>query len=189
MKAVSELEAIRLGDAEVAQLRDLLEWATVSNDEVHIKQHGDEVDAERKETKEKFTDYFERTGMHAFYAVPLLDDAGRIGILSFESRDPDFLTDAHVEMIRVLASQVTVALRNAELYKEVPFIGVIEPRHHLRYDRIGKSLGEDTDGRRACIELRPEMAGPTVLEAPCSERFPHPVWGSAILFGVICQCE
>jgi len=86
--------------------------------------------------------------MHAFYAVPLLDDAGRIGILSFESRDPDFLTDAHVEMIRVLASQVTVALRNAELYKEVPFIGVIEPRHHLRYDRIGKSLGENTDGRR-----------------------------------------
>jgi len=127
VKAVSGLDAIRLGDAEVGQLRDLLEWATVSNDEIHIKQHGDEVDAEREETKAKFTEYFEHTGMRAFYAAPLLDDAGRIGILSFESRDPEFLTDAHVEMIRVLAAQVTVALRNAELYKEVPFIGVIEP--------------------------------------------------------------
>ncbi len=127
IKAVSGLDAIRLGDTEVMQLRELLEWATISNDEIHIKQRGDEVNTDREETKVKFTEYFEHTGMHAFYAIPLLDDAGRIGILSFESRDPDFLTDAHLEMIRILAAQVTVALRNAELYKEVPFIGVIEP--------------------------------------------------------------
>jgi RND family efflux transporter MFP subunit len=127
VRAVSGLDAIRLGDAEVAKLRDLLEWATVSNEEIHIKQHGDEVEADREETKAKFTEYFDHTGMRCFYAAPLLDDAGRVGILSFESRDPDFLTEAHVEMIRILAAQVTVALRNAELYKEVPFIGVIEP--------------------------------------------------------------
>ena len=30
-------------------------------------------------------------------------------------------------MIKVLASQGTVALRNASLYKEVPFIGVLQP--------------------------------------------------------------
>ena len=127
VRAVSGLDQIRLGDAEVARLRDLLEWAAVANDEIHIKQRGDEVDSDREETRAKFVEYFEHTGMRAFYAVPLLDDAGRIGILSFESSDPEFLTDAHVEMIRILAAQVTVALRNAELYKEVPFIGVIEP--------------------------------------------------------------
>ena len=127
VKAVSGLDAIRLGDAEVQKLREVLEWATVSNDEIHIKQHGDEIEADREETKAKFAEHFQRTDMRAFYAVPLLDDAGRIGILSFESADPDFLTEAHLEMIRVLAAQVTVALRNAELYKEVPFIGVIEP--------------------------------------------------------------
>jgi RND family efflux transporter MFP subunit len=127
VKAVSGLDQIRLGDAEVSRLRDLLEWAAVSNDEIHIKQAGDEVESEREETRAKFAEYFEQTGMRAFFAIPLLDDAGRIGILSFESRDPNFLTDAHVEMIRILAAQTTVALRNAELYKEVPFIGVIEP--------------------------------------------------------------
>ncbi|MFZ3263966.1 MAG: efflux RND transporter periplasmic adaptor subunit [Terriglobales bacterium] len=127
VKAVSGLDQIRLGDAEVAKLRDLLEWAVVSNDEIHIKQHGVDVEVDREETKTKFAEYFEETGMRAFFAIPLLDDAGRIGILSFESRDPDFLTDAHVEMIRILAAQTTVAPRNAELYKEVPFIGVIEP--------------------------------------------------------------
>jgi len=50
-----------------------------------------------------------------------------LGILSFESSDPDFLSAAHLEIIQVLASQATVALRNASLYKEVPFIGVLEP--------------------------------------------------------------
>jgi RND family efflux transporter MFP subunit len=59
--------------------------------------------------------------------VPLADDLGRIGTLSFESSDPEFLSAAHFEMIRVLAGQVTVAVRNAEMYREVPFIGILEP--------------------------------------------------------------
>ena len=127
VRAVSGLEQIRLGDQEVMRLRDLLEWAAVSNDEIHITRHGEQINSDREETRAKFAEYFDQSGMEAFFALPLLDDQGRVGILSFESRQPDFLTDAHVEMIRVLAAQVTVALRNAELYKEVPFIGVIEP--------------------------------------------------------------
>jgi hypothetical protein len=37
---------------------------------------------------------------------------------TFESRGPDFLTPAHLDVIKVLSSQVTVALRNAQLYRE-----------------------------------------------------------------------
>src|SRR5208282_1242401 len=59
--------------------------------------------------------------------LPLADDDGRVGILSFESSDPDFLNSAHMEMIKVLAGQATVALRNASLYREVPFIDVLQP--------------------------------------------------------------
>src|SRR5947209_3513981 len=65
--------------------------------------------------------------MRACHVVPLADEEGRLGILLFESSDPDFLSEAHLEMIKVLASQATVALRNASLYKEVPFIGVLQP--------------------------------------------------------------
>jgi biotin carboxyl carrier protein len=65
--------------------------------------------------------------MRAFHALPLADDDGLVGILSFESSDPDFLSTAHLEMIKVLAGQATVALRNASLYREVPFIDVLEP--------------------------------------------------------------
>jgi multidrug resistance efflux pump len=59
--------------------------------------------------------------------MPLNDDSGRVGILSLESRDPDFLTPTHIELLEVLASQATVALRNAQMYKEVPFISILEP--------------------------------------------------------------
>jgi RND family efflux transporter MFP subunit len=127
VRAVSGVAEIRPGDVEVARLRDLLEWAAVSDDEIHITQHDDIIDTEREETQAKFAEYFSITGMHAFYSVPLIDDQGRVGMLSFESQDPDFLTEAHLEMIRILAAQVTVAVRNAELYREVPFIGVLAP--------------------------------------------------------------
>src|SRR5216683_1390276 len=75
----------------------------------------------------KFRDYFAETGMHACHVIPLADEEGRLGILLFESSDPDFLAEAHLEMLKVLASQATVALRNASLYKEVPFIGLLGP--------------------------------------------------------------
>jgi RND family efflux transporter MFP subunit len=65
--------------------------------------------------------------MRAFYVVPLTDEEGRVGILSFESSDPSFLNDVHFEMIKVLSGQTTVALRNASLYQEVPFIGILQP--------------------------------------------------------------
>ncbi len=81
----------------------------------------------RQETQAKFGKYFAESGMRGFYAVPLADDDGRVGTLSFESSDPDFLGPAHLEMIKILSAQATVALRNASLYREVPFIDLLKP--------------------------------------------------------------
>ena len=50
-----------------------------------------------------------------------------MGLLIYESSDPDFLDLPHIEMIKVLAGQATVAIRNAMLYREVPLISLIEP--------------------------------------------------------------
>ena len=127
VKAISGATKINPQDPDTARLQDLLEWAASTRDSVFVVQHGDEVESDRPETRAKFQQYFAESGMHAFHAVPLADDDGLLGILSFESNDPDFLTTAHLEMIKVLAGQATVALRNASLYREVPFIDVIEP--------------------------------------------------------------
>jgi len=126
LKAVSGVEQIIAGDADIKRLSDLLQWVSIQ-EELFVAQHDDRITAERPETREKFREYFAASGARGFYALPLTDDLGRIGTLCFESSDPDFLSEAHFEMIRVLAGQVTVAVRNASMYKEVPFIGILEP--------------------------------------------------------------
>lgn len=127
VRAISGMKEIKPGDTEVNRCQELLEWLSIYDEELFVRQHGEEVDDPRPETRAKFQRYFSQTGMRGFYSLPLADDTGRVGLLAFESSDPDFLNEAHLEMIRVLAGQATVALRNAQMYKEVPFIGIIEP--------------------------------------------------------------
>lgn len=127
LKAVSAMEQINPADPQVERLAEVLQWAAFLDSELLVAQAGEEINTPREETREKFRRYFQASGMRAFYAVPLRDDEGKVGVLSYESSDPEFLTEAHFEMIRVLAAQATVAIRNASLYREVPFIGVLEP--------------------------------------------------------------
>lgn len=127
LKAISGMPEINAADPDVRRLDELLRWASISTEEIYVVQRGDEVEDPRPETRDKFKRYFEESGARAFYCLPLGDDQGRVGLLAFESSDPDFLTTVHLEMINVLGGQATVALRNAQLYKQVPFIGVLEP--------------------------------------------------------------
>ena len=127
VKAVSGMAKINPQDPELARLQDLLEWTSLSSGPIFVCQHGDTVEDEREETRAKFAAYFAESGMRAFHALPLMDDDGRLGVFSLESSDPDFLNMAQLEMIKVLAGQATVALRNASMYREVPFIDVLQP--------------------------------------------------------------
>ncbi len=132
LKAISGETAVDMRHEKVRPLAELMEWVGLSDREIWVKQNEGQVDARRPEDQVRFREYFAQTGCRGFYALPLTDDEGRVGVLSFESEDPDFLTRAHVEMINVLASQATVALRNAQLYHEVPFINVLEPLIHRK---------------------------------------------------------
>jgi RND family efflux transporter MFP subunit len=127
LSAVTGVNQVNADAPDIAPLNGILQWAALAEEVVNVRQHGDEVESDREETRAKFQKYFAESGMRGFYAVPLNDDTGRVGILSLESSDPDFLTHVHIELLEVLASQATVALRNAQMYKEVPFISVLEP--------------------------------------------------------------
>ena len=127
LKAISGVEHFIPGEAMVSTLQDVLQWVAGNEDEVYVTERDGVIDQEREETRAKFKKYFAETGMKSFYALPLVDDQGRVGIYSLESSDPDFLNEAQFELIKVIAGQATVALRNADMYKEVPFIGILEP--------------------------------------------------------------
>ncbi len=127
LSAVTGVTQVNADAPDIAPLNEILQWVALSEEVIHVRQTGEEIDTTREETRAKFRQYFQATGMRAFYAMPLNDDTGRVGVLSLESSDPDFLGPAHIEILQVLAGQATVALRNAQMYKEVPFISVLEP--------------------------------------------------------------
>ncbi len=145
LKAVSGQPQINTSDPTIKLLKEMLEWASLSKEEIHVTQHGETIDVSREASRTKFGEYFAATGARAFYALPLDDDQGALGILSFESRDPDFMTHPHFEIVRVLAAQATVALRNASLYRDVPFISLLEPvlekkRRFLAFEKRRRTL-------------------------------------------------
>jgi RND family efflux transporter MFP subunit len=127
LKAVSGVVEIVPSDPPMRMLREMLEFASQFDKPLYVVAHGDTVEADREDTRQKFFNYFKETGARGWYSLPLGDDQGRLGVLAFESTNPDFPSEAQFEFINVLASQATVALRNASLYEEVPLIGVLEP--------------------------------------------------------------
>lgn len=127
LRAVTGLTQVNTDAPDIAPLNSILQWAALAEEVVNVRQYGEAIDSDREETRAKFKPYFTESGMRGFYAMPLNDDTGRVGILSLESSDPNFLSPVHIELMQVLASQATVALRNAQMYKEVPFISVLEP--------------------------------------------------------------
>jgi RND family efflux transporter MFP subunit len=127
LKAVSGMAALPLGDITVERLNQLMRWLSTQSDLVYVRQP-ENPDPERDgDIPGPVAEYFSATGFRALYATPLEDDQGRVGVLTYESSNPDFLDVPHIEMIKILAGQATVAIRNALLYREVPLISLIEP--------------------------------------------------------------
>jgi RND family efflux transporter MFP subunit len=126
LKAVSGMARLPMGDPAVARVEQLVNWLSSEPEALNISWHEGSKD-ESEDLAPAVRRHFEETGYRALYSLPLNDDQGRVGVLIFESSDPDFLGVAQIEMMKVLAGQTTVALRNALLYREVPLISLLEP--------------------------------------------------------------
>jgi transcriptional regulator with GAF, ATPase, and Fis domain/multidrug resistance efflux pump len=127
LKAVSGMSSLPFGDARVEQLHELVRWISSYDDTQHLRQHDESGVGAQEELPAEVISHFKATGYRALYSLPLVDDQGRVGLLLYESSDPDFLDLPHTEMIKILAGQATVAIRNALLYREVPLISLLEP--------------------------------------------------------------
>jgi GAF domain-containing protein/multidrug resistance efflux pump len=112
---------------EMKDLKDILTWASGLGKGLYVSEFNGKIVADREETKEKFKKYFEKGGAKSFVSIPLKDEEGDVGILSFESGAPYFLDERHLEVASILANQATVAVRNALLYKQVPLMGLMHP--------------------------------------------------------------
>jgi multidrug resistance efflux pump len=117
------MASLPLGDAPVERLNELVRWLSDQSEPLHLRQ----TEESTTEIPAAVARHFEATGYRALFTLPLIDDQGRVAQLIYESSDPEFLDQAHTEMIKILAGQATVAIRNALLYREVPLISLLEP--------------------------------------------------------------
>ncbi|MCU1312393.1 MAG: efflux transporter periplasmic adaptor subunit [Acidobacteriaceae bacterium] len=148
LKAVSGMSSIPVGDPQVGPLHELVRWLSAQPTALHIRQQDDTAAGD---IPNAVIGHFETTGYRALYSLPLTDDQGRLGVLMYESSDPNFLELAHTEMIKILAGQATVAIRNALLYREVPLISLLEPLMQKKQALLRTSRGRRWGFGVACV--------------------------------------
>jgi transcriptional regulator with GAF, ATPase, and Fis domain/multidrug efflux pump subunit AcrA (membrane-fusion protein) len=68
-----------------------------------------------------WVNYMNANELKAVWAMPMEDEEGTLGVVMFESDEPGFANGSKADLLHILASQATVALRNASLFKSIPF--------------------------------------------------------------------
>jgi len=117
---------------EIEDLRQRLEWVAGRSERVSADRYEDGWHSEPEETRAQFAPFLEEHGHNGVYALPLRDDQGALGAIALLSSDADFLTSANKETLAILANQATVAIRNAQLYQQVPLATFLQPLAHRK---------------------------------------------------------
>jgi len=113
---------------EAQRMEGLLQWIFLSGSDTAVTQTEDgEITADRPETEEKFRAIFHETGLRSFFGVLLKDEEGKLGAVGFESKEPLLFDVETRDLLSILVNQATVAVRNAQLYQQVPLVGFWKP--------------------------------------------------------------
>jgi hypothetical protein len=86
------MATLPLGDITVERLNQLMRWLSTQTELVYVRQLDHEGE-KQNEIPGPVAQYFAATGFRALYALPLNDDQGRVGVMTYESSDPDFHRD------------------------------------------------------------------------------------------------
>ncbi len=126
--AVSGLLEIDRKAPQIRATEELFEWVFFSGADVAVAQGEDgQIQAERLETQEKFRSFFDQTGFRSFHGLLLRDEEGKLGVLGFLSKKPLVFDEGTRDLLAILVNQATVAVRNAQLYRQVPLPGFLKP--------------------------------------------------------------
>jgi RND family efflux transporter MFP subunit len=126
--AISGTLTVDRKDARVHAIQELLEWVFFSGSDVAVIQDDQgRIHTDRAETEEKFRGFFQQTGFRSFHGLLLNDDEGKLGLLAFFRKRPHVLDEDKRDLLAILVNQATVAVRNAQLYKQIPLPGFLRP--------------------------------------------------------------
>jgi multidrug resistance efflux pump len=125
IRAVAGQEKI---DPDDPALRDLVaraEWAAGRGEALFLS----DSQAAGSDAERMFLTIFgqdlETSDVRSALYLPLRDEEGILGVLMFESSTADFVSPSQRELAAILANQTAVALRNAQLYHQVPMVDAL----------------------------------------------------------------
>jgi RND family efflux transporter MFP subunit len=125
IRAVSGEEKIDPKDPRLQDLVGRAEWAAGHGESFFLSDRT----APGSDAENMFVTIFgpdlEKDDVMSGLYLPLKDEEGVLGVLVFESRAPDFATATQREVAAILANQTAVALRNAQLYHQVPMVDAL----------------------------------------------------------------
>ena len=107
-------------DPVIRDLATRIEWAAGRGEAFYLTDRDDPAtDAERIFLM-IFGEDLARGDVGSGLYVPLADEEGTLGVLAFEAARTEFATREQRELAAILAAQTAVAIRNAQLYHQVP---------------------------------------------------------------------
>jgi len=107
---------------EQESLRRLMEFVSLAKTEISATA----AELPEGDGRDLFREHFENTETGGFWGLPLKDDQGVMGTYC-QLRARGTPDESEQELLRILGNQASVAIRNAELYNQVPLIGFLEP--------------------------------------------------------------
>ena len=125
IRAVAGQEKVDPKDPGLKDLIGRAAWAAGHGEPLYLRDRSDpSSDAERMFVTIFGTD-LETDSVQSGLYLPLQDEEGVLGVLVFESATPAFATETQLELASILANQTAVALRNAQLYHQVPMVDAL----------------------------------------------------------------
>jgi GAF domain-containing protein/multidrug resistance efflux pump len=127
VRAISGEASVDRKSAAVREVERFLEWVAERGGQLHVPDLADPEDEAAAGLALKFPSYLEAAHAEGILVIPLGDADGRLGLLLFEFAAKGQPTEWGLEAAELLAAETSLALRNAQLYRDVPFIAWLEP--------------------------------------------------------------
>lgn len=123
--AVSGEEAVPK-TSDIEELRTRMEWTARQSDPLSADLYENGWRVEPQEAQAKIIPFLQAYGYKGCCVYPLHDDQGAVGAIALLSADGAFLSVTHREILAILASHTTVAIRNSQLYQQLPLASVVQ---------------------------------------------------------------
>jgi len=141
VRAVNDYNRVDPNTAEKLGIEKLLEWLSYRKPETLLARFSQVSEDESHEGRDVLLKYFEGE-MRGLYVIGLRDDQGPVGVLLLESFDEyAFDAESDREALGVLSGQLSVAIRNAELYRQLPMVSALAPlaERRRKWQRLSPS--------------------------------------------------